>query len=85
MRQKGIKKWLSIKYDYTSEKMKQKMVVASLKCSLMVQTKRNQEKVVDTKIPFHGKTKQKMKDGSTKIQPDCSGKKKLEKEVTTKI
>ena len=45
----------------------------------MVQRKKNQEKVVVTKISFYGKTKQKMKDGSTKIQPDGSDKKKIRK------
>ena len=47
--------------------------------------KRNQVKVVVIKICFYGKTKWKMKVGATKIQPDCSDKKELEKEVTTKI
>ena len=51
----------------------------------MVQTKGNHEKLVLTNICFYGKTKQKMKVGATKIQPDGSDKKKLEKEVTTKI
>ena len=45
----------------------------------MVQTKRNQEKVVVTKICFYGKTKQKMKTGVTKIQPDGSDKKEIRK------
>ena len=40
----------------------------------MVQRKRNQEKVVVTKICFYGKTKQKMKVGATKIQQDSSDK-----------
>ena len=40
----------------------------------MVQTKRNQEKVVVTKICFYGKTKQKMKVGATIIQCDGSDK-----------
>ena len=44
----------------------------------MVQTKRNQEKVVATKMPY-GKTKWKMKIGATKIQPDGSEKRKLKK------
>ena len=43
--------------------MKQKCKLLLLKCSLMVQTKRNQEKVVVTKICFYGsaKTEQKIK------------------------
>ena len=47
--------------------------------SLMVKTKRNQEKVVVTKICIYGKTKWKMNVGATKIQPDGSGKKKISK------
>ena len=50
----------------------------------MVQTKRNQEKVVVTKICFYGKTKWKMKVGITKIQPGGSDKKELEKDVLLK-
>ena len=50
----------------------------------MVQTNRNQEKLV-TKICFYAKTKWKMKVGATKIQPDGSDKKELEKKVNTKI
>ena len=49
------------------------------KCSLMVQTKRNQETVVVTKVCFYGKTKQKMKVGATKTQPDGSDKKEIRK------
>ena len=45
----------------------------------MVQTKRNQDKVVVTKICFHGKTKWKMKVGATKIQPNGSDKKEIRK------
>ena len=45
----------------------------------MVQTKRNQEKVVVTKIYFNGKTKQKIKLGATKIQADGSHKKEIRK------
>ena len=45
----------------------------------MVQTKRNQGKVVVTKICFYGKTKHKMKVGATKIQPDGSDKKEIRK------
>ena len=45
----------------------------------MVQRKRNQEKMVVTKICFYGKTKWKMKVGATKIQPDGSGKKEISK------
>ena len=45
----------------------------------MVQTKRNQEKVVVTKICFYGKRNQKMKVGATKIQPDGSDKKENRK------
>ena len=36
----------------------------------MVQTKRNQEKVVATKIFFYGETKWRIKVSATKIQPD---------------
>ena len=49
----------------------------------MVQTKRNQEKVVVTKICFYGKIKWKMKVGAANIQPDSSNKKEIRKEVTT--
>ena len=47
----------------------------------MFQTKRNQEKVVVTKICFYGKTKWKMKVGATntKIQPDGSDKREIRK------
>ena len=45
----------------------------------MVQTKRNQEKVVVAKICFYHKTKQKMKVGPTKIHPDGSDKKEIRK------
>ena len=45
----------------------------------MAQTKRNQEKVVVTEICFYGKTKQKMKVGATKIQPDGSDKREIRK------
>ena len=45
----------------------------------MVQTKRNQEKVVVTKICFYAKTKQKMKVGATKIQLNGSDRKKIRK------
>ena len=45
----------------------------------MVQTKRNQDKVVVTRICFHGKTKWKMKVGTTKIQPNGSDKKEIKK------
>ena len=45
----------------------------------MVQTKGNQEKVVVIKLCFYGKTKQKMKVGATKIQPDSSDKKEIGK------
>ena len=45
----------------------------------MVQTERNQQKVVVTKICFYGKTKHKMKVGATKIQPDGSDKKEIRK------
>ena len=45
----------------------------------MVHTKRNQEKVVVTKICFYGKTEQKMKVGPTKKQLDGSGKKEIRK------
>ena len=45
----------------------------------MVQTERNQEKVVVTKICSCGKTKKKIKFGATKIQPDGSHKKEIRK------
>ena len=44
----------------------------------MVQTKRNQEKVVVTKICFYGKIKWKIKVGAT-IQSDGSDKKEIRK------
>ena len=43
----------------------------------MVQTKRNHEKVVVTKICFYGKPKWKMKVGAIKIQTDGSDKKEI--------
>ena len=46
----------------------------------MVQTKRNQEKVVVLKMHFYGKNKRKkMKVDATKIQPDCSDKNEIRK------
>ena len=45
----------------------------------MVQTNRNQENVVITKICFYGKTKQKMKVCATKIQPNGSDKNVIRK------
>ena len=45
----------------------------------MVQTKSNQEKVVVTKTCFYCKTKQKLKVGATKIQPDGSDNKQIKK------
>ena len=60
-------------------KWNKKCKLLLLKCSLIVQTKRKQEKVVVTKICFYGKTKTKMKGGSTKIQPDGSDKKEIRK------
>ena len=45
----------------------------------MVQTKRNQEKVVVTKICFYGKTKWKMKVDASEIQPNGSDKKEIKK------
>ena len=60
-------------------KWNEKYKLLLLKCSLMVQTKGNQEKVVVTKICFYGKTKWKMKVGATKIQPDGSDKKEIRK------
>ena len=41
--------------------------------------KRNQEKVVVTKICLYGTTKQKLKVGFTKIQPNSSDKKDIRK------
>ena len=52
----------------------------------MVQTKRNQEKVVVNKICFYGKQSKNSKLVATKIQPNGSDKKKIRKGgVTTKI
>ena len=45
----------------------------------MVQTKRNQEKMVDTKICFYHKMKQKINVGATKIHPDGSDNKEIRK------
>ena len=58
-------------------KWKEKCKLLLLKSSLMVQTKRNQEKVVVINLPFYGKTKQKMKVGFTKIQCNGSDKKEI--------
>ena len=67
-------------------KWNQKYKLLLLECSLMVQTKRNQEKVVVTKICFYGKIKWKMKVGDTKMQHNCSEKREIrKKKVTTKI
>ena len=52
-----LEKRLPLKYKYSSGKMKQKCKLLLLKCSLMVQKKRNQEKVVVTKICFYGSDK----------------------------
>ena len=52
---------------------------ALLKCSLMVQTKRNQERVVGAKMCLYGKTKWKMKVSATKIQPNGSEKNQISK------
>ena len=41
--------------------------------------KKESKNVVVTKICFHGKTIQKMKVGTTKIQPNSSGKKEIRK------
>ena len=60
-------------------KWKEKCKLLLLKCSLTVKTKRNEEKVVVTKICFHGKTKQNKEVGATKIQPDGSDKKEIRK------
>ena len=43
--------------QYSSGKMKQKMKLLLLKCSLIVQTKKNKEKVIITKICFYGYAK----------------------------
>ena len=51
----------------------------------MVQTKRNHEKVVVTKICFDGITKQKIKLVLLKYNQMVQTKRKLEKEVNTKI
>ena len=40
---------------------------------------KNESRKVVTKICFHGKTKQKMKVGATKIQPNGSDKKEIRK------
>ena len=50
----------------------------------MVQIKRNQEKVVVTKICFHDKTKWKMKVIATQIHPDGSDKKDIRKRLPPK-
>ena len=55
--------------------MKMKNVVAFTEMQFNGPDKRNQEKVVVTKICFHSETKQKVKVGATKIQLDGSGKK----------
>ena len=66
-------------------KWNRKCKLPLLKCSLMVHTKRNQEKMVVTKMCFCGKTKWQMKVGAIKIQPEGSDKKEIRKKVTTKI
>ena len=48
---------LPLKYNYSSGQMKKKFKLLLLKCSLMVQTNRNQEKVAITKICFYGSAK----------------------------
>ena len=60
-------------------KQNKKWKLVLLKYNLMVQTKRNQEKVVVTKICFYAKTKWKMKVGATEIQPAGSEKKEIRK------
>ena len=51
MRQKGIKKWLSLKYAFmVLVKQNEKRKFVLLKYDLMVQTKRKLEKEVTTKI-----------------------------------
>ena len=51
------KKRLPLKYNYCSGKMKWKMSVAFTKIQFNGQTKRGQERVVVTKICFHGSAK----------------------------
>ena len=85
MRQKGIIKWLSLKYNYTSCKMKWTMQVAVTKMKFNgPDIKESRKKCLWLKYAFYGKTKQQMNVGSTKIQPDGSDKKELETEVNTK-
>ena len=58
--------------------MKQKGKLLLLKCSLMIQTKRNHKMVV-TEICFYGKAKQRLKVHATKIELDGSEKKEIRK------
>ena len=51
----------------------------------MVQIKRNKKRWLLLKFALMVKQNKKMKVGATKIQPDGQTKRKLEKEVTTKI
>ena len=51
----------------------------------MVQTERNQEKMVVNKICFYGQTKWKIKVGVTKVQPDGPDKKEIRKRGYPKI
>ena len=60
-------------------KWNEKCKLLLVKCSFMVQTKKNQEKLVVNKICIYGKTKQKMKVGTTTIQPNGSDKKEIRK------
>ena len=62
-------------------KWNKKCKLLLLKCSLMVQTKKKgiKKKWFVTKTCFYGKTKQKMKVGSTKIQCNGSDKKEIRK------
>ena len=74
------KRCLILKYNDSSGKVKEKKCkLILLKSSLMVMTRKNQEKVVVTKICFYGKTKWNMKVGATKIQPNGSVKKEIRK------
>ena len=54
-----------------------KHYISQINVNVMVQTKSNQENVVVSKIYFHSKTKQNMKVGATKIQPDGSYKREI--------
>ena len=62
-------------------KWNEKCKLLLLKCSLMVETKRNQEKMVVTKICFYGKKNEKWKLVLLKYNLMVMTERKLEKEV----